>query len=281
MCGRFTLLPSDDDLAEFFGLAAVPALTPRYNIAPTQDVAVVRVPPGEGAGSCGASREFQGVLAGPRRPCRHVQNPEISPIFREPERTGRNDDCSPRSSPEFPRHTTRHLVLLRWGLVPHWAKDKSIGNRLINARSETVDSKPAFRAAFRNKRCLLPASGFFEWKKEPHGRQPYYVLREDEGLLAFAGLWERWMSTDGEVVESCTILTTEASEDLRDLHHRMPVILDRSDFEAWLDPGASRDRHLKPLLRPCASGPLVVRRVSKVVNSPRNDVPECVEPESE
>lgn len=224
MCGRFTLLPSDDDLAAFFGLHDLPSMRPRYNIAPTQDVAVVRVPPGEGAGS-------------------------------------------------------RHLDLLRWGLVPHWAKDKSIGNRLINARSETAASKPAFRSAFRTRRCLLPASGFFEWKKEPDGRQPYYVLRDDEGLLAFAGLWERWMSTDGEVVESCTILTTEANTALRPLHHRMPVVLDPEDFEAWLDPGASQERHVQPLMRPYSRGVLTVRRVSRVVNSPRNDVPECVESE--
>lgn len=167
---------------------------------------------------------------------------------------------------------------LRWGLVPFWASDPSIGNRMINARSETVHGKPAFRQAFARRRCLLPADGFYEWKKAPGGKRPFWIHREDRDVFTFAGLHERWKDEDAdETLETFTILTTEPNELLAPIHDRMPVIVATGDRELWLDPGADPER-VRGLLRPCPAGPLAVREVSTRVNSPAHDEPSCLEP---
>ena len=168
----------------------------------------------------------------------------------------------------------RRLEMLRWGLVPSWADDPEIGSRMINARSETAPEKPSFRSAFRRRRCLIPADGFYEWKREPGGKQPFYIRMKDERPFAFAGLWESWH--DGEV-RSCAILTTQANELVRDVHERMPVILPKEDYEAWLDPEAEREE-LVSLLRPYLGDDLETFPVSRFVNSPRNNDERCVEP---
>src|SRR5262245_4330455 len=182
MCGRYSLYSSAADLAEWLGLPEVPALEPRYNVAPTQPVAAVRAGPGGG----------------------------------------------------------RELVRLRWGLVTPWAADPGTGPLLINARSETAADKPAFRAALRARRCLVPADGFYEWVRQAGKRQPIHFRLRDGRPFAFAGLWERWQAPGGPAVESCAILTTGANELVRQAHDRMPVILGPDAFGEWLDP-AVRD----------------------------------------
>jgi putative SOS response-associated peptidase YedK len=219
MCARFTLFASGDDLTEAFQLAEVPTLFPRYNIAPTQPVAVVRSSP-EGA------REFR---------------------------------------------------LLRWGLVPSWAQDLSIGNRLLNARSETVADKPAFRAAFRQRRCLVPADGFYEWETVAGKKLPLHFRLTQGGVFAFAGLWERWRAPGGQDVESCTVLTTEANDLVRPVHDRMPVILAPREHAAWLDARQDPQR-LQCLLRPYPAGEMKAVPLAPRVNSPRCEGPACLEP---
>ena len=167
----------------------------------------------------------------------------------------------------------RELALLRWGLVPSWAKDPSIGNRLINARAETVADKPAFRSAFKNRRCLVVADGFYEWRKVGDGKQPYRITLPDGGPFAFAGLWERWAPA-GEAIESFTIVTTDANPRLRPIHDRMPVILDPADHETWLEGGAAA----LALLRPFPGDALAVHAVDRRVNNPRHDDPACIAP---
>ncbi len=221
MCGRFVLITPGEVLAEQFQLGEVPALSPRYNIAPTQPVAAVRL-----------AREG----------------------------------------------TARELVLLRWGLIPSWAKDPSIGPRLINARSETVAEKPSFRGAFKSRRCLVPADGFYEWQRQERGRQPFFIRMSEGTPFAIAGLWEHWQGPGGEVIESCTLLTTEANEIMRPLHDRMPVILNPKDYDLWLDPTVQKREALLPLLRPYAAEAMLAYPVRSVVNSPANDSPLCIEP---
>ncbi len=172
----------------------------------------------------------------------------------------------------------RGLVRLRWGLIPHWAKDPAIGNRMINARAETVARKPAYKAAFRRRRCLVPADGFYEWRKNGRRRQPYFIRLPDDGLFAIAGLWESWEGPDHSVVESCTLLTTEPNELVRPIHNRMPVILPPEHYDCWLDPAEQNLARLAPLLRPYPADLLRADRVSTLVNSPRNDSPECIAP---
>jgi putative SOS response-associated peptidase YedK len=220
MCGRFTLTRPDQDLAVQFSLPGVPEIKPRYNIAPTQPVAAVRLDP-----------------------------------------TSLN----------------RELVFLTWGLVPFWAKDPKIGSRMINARSETVATKPAFRAAFRRRRCLVVADGFFEWQRIEGGKQPYWICLREGGPFAFAGLWERWEGAEGSEIESCTLLTTQPNELLRDIHNRMPVILDPGDYDLWLDPAIQKVEPLEPLFRPFPSELLRTVPVGRFVNSPRNEGPLCIE----
>jgi putative SOS response-associated peptidase YedK len=223
MCGRFVVRAKRSNIVRRFKASepSDPNLfsAPRYNIAPTQSVAAVRL----------------------------------------------GDDG-------------RYFSPLRWGLTPSWADDIKIGYKLTNARSETVASKPSFRAAFKARRCLIPASGFYEWKREGKSKQPFFIRpRDEDDLFAFAGLWEMWSDPLGEVVESCTILTTEANELMAPIHNRMPVILDSPAEETWLDPRSSSDA-LKSLFVPFASEWMAAYAVSTFVNNARNQGPKCLEP---
>jgi putative SOS response-associated peptidase YedK len=224
MCGRFTLTDPDADLAVQFNLPEIPDMAPRYNIAPTQPVAAVRI----GAGT-----------------------------------------------------ETRELVLLRWGLIPFWAKDLKIGARMINARSETVAEKPAFRAAFRKRRCLVVADGFYEWQKQNGAKQPFLIRLQDAQPFAFAGLWEHWKGPDDTVVESCTLLTTQPNALLKPIHNRMPVILHPRDYDLWLDPEVQEAGSLRQLFHPYPPDDMDAYPVSRWVNSPANDDPRCILPQSE
>lgn len=173
----------------------------------------------------------------------------------------------------------RQFRLMRWGLVPHWAKDLSIGSRMINARAETVGEKPAFRAALRHRRCLILADGFYEWAKGGKTKQPYYVLLEDDKPFAFAGLWERWLPPEGgEPVESCVIITTNANEVVGRFHDRMPVILESDDYELWLNPEVADPEQVLPLLKPFPAERMKAYAVSPAVNSPRQDRREFTKP---
>lgn len=173
----------------------------------------------------------------------------------------------------------RRLSMLRWGLIPRWASDPKTGSRLINARAETAESKPSFREAYRSRRCLIPADGFYEWKREKGKKQPYLIRRKDNGLLAFAGLWEKWrMSAPepfedyrlGDIVETCTILTMEANEAVSPIHHRMPVILDPDAFDPWLAGNSVP-------LAACPPDGLEIYPVSTWVNSAGNEGRKCAE----
>jgi putative SOS response-associated peptidase YedK len=175
-----------------------------------------------------------------------------------------------RQDPESGKRTAG---LLTWGLVPHWSKD---GTAFINARSETAASKPAFRDSFRKRRCLIPANGFYEWQKQGSKKQPYFIGLKDGRPFAFAGLWERWQSAEGPLLETCAILTTGANDLMRPIHERMPVILDRADFGAWLDPAGKSDQ-LQALLRPYPGSDLEAYPVSTFVNNARNEGPRCGE----
>ena len=171
----------------------------------------------------------------------------------------------------------RELAFFRWGLIPSWADDPAIGNRLINARAETAAQKPAFRSAFRQRRCLVLADGFYEWQRLGTKKQPYYFRMRDGQPFAFAGLWERW-EDEGKPLETCTLLTTEANAVLRPIHERMPVILEPSSYNRWLDPACQQVDLLQPLLRPYRSEDMIGYPVSPLVNNPRNENPKCVEP---
>jgi putative SOS response-associated peptidase YedK len=167
----------------------------------------------------------------------------------------------------------REAALLRWGLVPFWAKDLAAGTRMINARSEGIETKPAFRAAVKERRCLIPATGFYEWRGVPGRKQPYAITLADRPMFAFAGLWESWRPSLGDVVETFTIITTEANPLVAEIHDRMPVILPEGEEERWLsgDPTDART-----LLTPY-EGPMKSRAVGRLVGSPKNDVPECLD----
>ncbi|NLS94752.1 MAG: SOS response-associated peptidase [Planctomycetaceae bacterium] len=223
MCGRFTLRASASVLAEQFAAIADITLVPRFNVAPSQPIAVVR----ERAGSLPPQRE---------------------------------------------------LAMVRWGLIPSWAKDPAIGSRMINARSETVGDKPAFRAAFRRRRCLVPADGFFEWQRRGKSKQPYFIQMAGEQPFAMAGLWESWTGPDGSEVESCAILTTVPNELMEAIHDRMPVILPSEAYGEWLDPEQADPEPLKRLLAPFDAGQMKVHAVSSYVNRPSNEGPECIAP---
>ncbi|MFZ7128166.1 MAG: SOS response-associated peptidase [Desulfobacterales bacterium] len=168
------------------------------------------------------------------------------------------------------------LRRLHWGLIPFWARDTSIGARMINARAETVAEKPAFRNAFRKRRCLIPADGFYEWKKEKSGKQPLLITLPDEAPFAFAGLWETWDEKGkADPIHSCTILTTEASRSIRDIHDRMPVILKADAHAEWLDPGR-QDVDLVEILKSRTHTEFKARPVSKTVNSVKNNSRELI-----
>jgi putative SOS response-associated peptidase YedK len=219
MCGRYTLTLDAAVLAEVFGLDETPWFSPRYNIAPTQQVPIIRRDEG-------GSRRWDEV---------------------------------------------------RWGLVPFWAKDEAVGNRMINARAETVADKPAYRAAFGRRRCLIPADGFLEWKKEAGGKQPYLIRFRNRRPFAFAGLWEVWRGGGGEPLQSCTIITTRANALVETVHDRMPVILPPATYPRWLDPGSEHGA-LEKLLLPFDGDDLEAVAVSRRVSSPANDDPDCLTP---
>ena len=191
------------------------------------------------------------------------------------------DIAAVRAAPGSDGGGGRELVMRRWGLVPQWARDAAIGNRMINARAETVAEKPAFRAAFRQRRCLIVADGFYEWRKAPDGaKQPYFIARADDAPFAFAGLWERWQLPGAEPLETCAIITTDANQTLAPIHHRMPVILAANDHDAWLDPEAPSAEALTALLRPAPADAVTAQAVGRYVNNARNDDPACIEPPS-
>lgn len=167
----------------------------------------------------------------------------------------------------------RHLDVMRWGLIPIWAKDRSIGNRLINARGEEVAETQAFREAFQKRRCIIPADGFYEWKRQASGKEPYAIVpAEDEPVFAFAGLWDRWRDpATQEVVRSCSIITCKANDLMAPIHDRMPVILDHSDWAKWLGDEAARRPELQRFLRPFPADRMKAYRVGQRVNNVRND----------
>ena len=219
MCGRFTLTLLPDLIAEEFGLDDVPILEARYNIAPTQPVAVVR---------------------------------------------------------RLRSGGTRQLDLLRWGVTLPPAPGARKSGPLINARSESIATRPVFRDAFRRRRCLIPADGFYEWSAGGTGRQAFHVARRDGNPFAFAGLWEpeRGAGTPA----SCVILTTEPNDLLRPIHDRMPVIVERADYDRWLAPEDARPEALADLLRPCPAETLAARAVGPAVNNAHNEGAACLEP---
>lgn len=172
----------------------------------------------------------------------------------------------------------RTLDYLHWGLIPPWAEDPKMGYRTMNARAEKVHKSPAFRSAFRNKRCLIPADGFYEWQKLEKGKkQPYYIRSKDEAPFAFAGLWEKWQGKDGKVIESCTIITTESNELIKPIHYRMPLILKPGDYELWLDLEVQEIRPLQVIMKPYPEDKMKAYPVSATVNNPINDIAECID----
>ena len=224
MCGRFTQHLTWTELVELYQLTApvTPLNLPaRYNVAPTQEVSVVRPTDGDG----------------------------------------------------------RELARMRWGLVPSWAKDIGIGAKLINARGETVASKPAFRSAFKRRRCLIPADGFYEWQAQASGpKQPFYITSADGVPLTLAGLWESWRDPDGEIIESCTIVTTEPNEMMRPLHNRMPVILAPEAHDEWMDVERIQGADALALIWPHPAAGMTAYPVSSRVGNVRNDDAGCVAP---
>ncbi len=178
-------------------------------------------------------------------------------------------------------HPAPYFELLRWGLIPSWAKDPAIGNRLINARAETVGEKPSFRAAFKRRRCLIMADGFYEWQQQASRKtkQPHYIFLKGHQPFAFAGLWEHWSDpVSGGELQTCTILTTAPNELMEPIHNRMPVILPPADYAAWLDPSYDQPQTLQAMLRPYEAAAMERYPVSTLVNKPQNDLPACLEP---
>jgi putative SOS response-associated peptidase YedK len=173
----------------------------------------------------------------------------------------------------------RHLELLKWGLIPSWAKDPKIGNKMINARAETVAEKPAFRAALKKRRCLIPVDGFYEWKREGKTKTPMYIQMKSGEPFALAGLYEFWKPADSDKwIKSCTIITTTPNALMEDIHDRMPVIIKPNAYDHWLDPADAPAEKLLPLLKPYAASPMKAVQVSNMVNSPAIDIPELIRP---
>jgi putative SOS response-associated peptidase YedK len=220
MCGRFTLASNTQKLAETFTEFKFPAeLPPRYNIAPSQPIAVVA-------------------------------------------NNGQNQ-----------------VEFFQWGLIPSWAKDPAIGNQMINARAETLAEKPSFKTAYRRRRCLILADGFYEWRKNPDKtKTPMYIQLESQEPFAFAGLWESWHSSDGDTLLSCTIITTEPNDLMAKIHNRMPVVLPTEAYARWLDPAEQKPEQLQGLLKPYPAEQMMTYPISTLVNNPKNDSPECIVP---
>ena len=173
----------------------------------------------------------------------------------------------------------REAIRFRWGLIPSWAKDSSLGLKMINARSETVAEKPAFRSAFKRRRCLIPASGFYEWKKTKEGKRPYFIYPSAGGIFAFGGIWESWHDPEDGDLESCSILTTSANSTIAEVHDRMPVVLNPDHFETWLNPKIQMESALQPLLRPAPESWFQMRPVSTRVNNAKHEGPDCLSEE--
>jgi putative SOS response-associated peptidase YedK len=220
MCGRYALTATPEEVEALMGYLDAESFPPRYNIAPTQPVAIVRLIHGE-----------------------------------------------------------RHFALARWGLVPSWVKDPKAFSLLFNARSEGAAEKPSFRAAMRYRRCLFPASGFYEWRRGPgREKQPFWIRPKDGGLVAFAGLWETWSDRDGGEIDSACILTTAANRTIALIHDRMPVVIVPDDYDRWLDVGGYPPDAIADLLRPAPNELFEAVPVGKAVNSARNDNPSLIAP---
>jgi putative SOS response-associated peptidase YedK len=276
MCGRYATARARQELLDEFQVqldATEQDLEPDYNVAPTKQVPAIltRVPrsaSGSGSGSGSGSADKAGKGAGEEEEAEAV----------------------------------RQLRTLRWGLVPSWAKDLSIGSRMINARMETVHEKASFRRAFARRRCLLPADGYFEWyalqeqgdepprdpaveqkkgKKNKPQKQPFYIHPNDGAVMAMAGLYELWKDPEGEWVWTCTVITTDAPDDLGRIHDRMPMIVEPERWDAWLDPGLTDTERVRGLMVPAMSGTMTAQPVSKAVNNVRNNGPELIKPLSD
>ncbi len=172
----------------------------------------------------------------------------------------------------------RHIEPLRWGLIPSWSKDESIGQRMINARAETLSEKPSFKGLLNKHRCLILADGFFEWAEATQGKQPYFIHLKSNEPFAFAGLWSHWKSPEGKEIKTCTIVTCAPNALMEKIHNRMPVILDGGARDAWLDPENEAGSDLTKLLRPYPENEMEAYPVSKIVNSPQNDSEACLKP---
>jgi putative SOS response-associated peptidase YedK len=183
-----------------------------------------------------------------------------------------------QDAPIVIRRSPNHLVMMRWGLIPFWSKDEKTGSKLINARAETVAERPAFRASLKDKRCLVPTTGFYEWKDTGKGKVPYLAHRTDEKLFAMAGLYDHWKDPYGKEVLSFTIITTAANELMAGIHERMPVVLSREDEGTWLEPGPLPGDELKRLFKPFPSEKMDAHPVSRAVNDVSNDSPDLVRP---
>ena len=218
MCGRFVLDENPEVIQKAFDLDNIPTIESRFNIAPTQPVAVIT-----------------------------------------------NQD---------PKSLDYH----KWGLIPSWSKDPKIGGKMFNARSETAHEKPSFRAAFKRRRCLIPATGFYEWTSRDGGKVPMYIHMKNGEPFAFAGLWEIWNSPEGDEIRSCTILTGEPNELIKPLHHRMAIILAPSDYEMWLTTDEVAVDEVKSVLNPYPSEAMTYYEVPKTVNSVANEGPHLIEP---
>ena len=216
MCGRYTLTVNIKTVAEVFGVAPTLETTPRYNVAPTQEVVTIL--------------------------------------------------CNGAD----------HLAQLRWGLIPSWAKDESIGSRMINARAETLAEKSSFKRLLSSKRCLVLADGFYEWKQENGSKTPMYITMKNGEPFAFAGLWDNWKSPDGQEIRSCTIITTQPNEVVAPIHNRMPAILVPDARELWLDTNLHDEDALLHWLAPYPSEQMTAKVVSRLVNDPKHDSPELI-----
>jgi putative SOS response-associated peptidase YedK len=224
MCGRYAFFSPAEAVKQVFGVDSVPTMEPHYNLAPTQDVPVLR---------------------------------EVT--------TGQ-----------------RQVALLHWGLIPSWAKEQSVGNRMINARAETLTERPAFRRAFRDRRCLVLADGWYEWQATASGKQPWFIRHRDGLPIGFAGLWESWRDpASNQTMESCTIITVDASSALARIHDRTPAVIGPAAAGTWLDPARHDTAALAALLAPVNGQEFQAYPVSRAVNSPRNEGAELIAPERE
>ncbi len=220
MCSRYSLTSPHEAVRATFGYKNAAEFPPRYNIAPTQPVAIVRI--------------------------NHAKE--------------------------------RELALVRWGLIPSWAKEPEKFATLINARSETAAEKASFRASLRHRRCIVPADGFYEWTGKPGHKQPHLIRQRSGETMGLAGLWEHWLGADGSEVETMAILTVEGNRDMSGIHDRMPAILAPQDYDSWLDCSSGSSVGMGKLLRPAAVGLLEIIAVSRELNNPRNDRPDVQEP---